>query len=86
MLTKITDRKIPCVYIHVYRITKSRGPGPHNSLRHTDNRRYFPSLSLTRNRREAHMSYLKKEVGKFGHVLAEKRVNFMINEFKYGQT
>ena len=32
------------------------------------------------------MFYLKKEVGKFGHVLAEKRVNFMINEFKYGQT
>ena len=29
--------------------------------------------------------YLAREVGKFGHVLAEKRY-IMINEFKYGQT
>ena len=87
MLTRITDRKIPCVYIHVYRITKNWGPGPYNSLRHADNRRYFSGLSLTRNRREAHMFYLAREVGKFGHVLAEKKSNFtMINEFKYGQT
>ena len=43
---------------------------------------------LTQNRREAHMFYLAREVGKFGHVLAKKKVaNFiMINEFKYGQT
>ena len=74
MLTRITDRKIPCVYIHVYRITKNWGPGPYNSLRHADNRRYFSGLSLTRNRREAHMFYLAREVGKFGHVLAEKKV------------
>ena len=43
MLTKITDRMIPCVYIHVYRITKKLGPGPYNSLRHA-NRRYFSKL------------------------------------------
>ena len=67
MLTRITDRKTPCVYIHVYRITK-------NSLRHADNRRYFLGLSLTRNRREAHMFYLARKVGKFGHVLAEKNI------------
>ena len=74
MLTRITDRKIPCVYIHVYQITKNWGPGPYNSLRHADNRRYFSGLSLTRNRREVHMFYLAREVGKFGHVLAEKKV------------
>ena len=27
-----------------------------------------------RNRREAHMFYLAREVGKFGHVLVEKKV------------
>ena len=33
------------------------------------------------------MFYLAREMGKFGHVLAERQVaNFiMINEFKYGQ-
>ena len=72
MLTRITGRKIPCVYIHVYRITKNYGPGPYNSLPHADKRRYFWGLSLTRNRREAHMFYLTREVGKSGRVLAEK--------------
>ena len=74
MLTRIIDLKIPCIYIRAYRITKNSGPGPHTSLRHADNRRYFSGLSLTRNRREAHLFYLAKEVGKFGHVLAEKKV------------
>ena len=74
MLTRIADRKIACVYVHVYRITKLWGPGPYNSLRHADNKRYFSGLSLTQNRREAHMSYLAREVEKFGHVLAEKKV------------
>ena len=33
------------------------------------------------------MFYVGREVGKFGHVLAEKKGNFtMMNEFKYGQT
>ena len=74
MLTRITDQKIPPVYIHVYRITKNWGPGPYNSPHHTDNRRYFLGLSLMWNRREVHMFYLAREVGKFGHVLAEKKV------------
>ena len=64
ILTRITDRKIPCVYIHVYHITKNQGPGPCNSLRHADNRKYFSGLSLTRNRGKAHMFYLAREVGK----------------------
>ena len=42
-------------------------------------------VSLTRNRREAHMFCLAREKGKFGHILAEKKVT-MITEFKYGQT
>ena len=70
MLTRITDWKIPCIYIHVYRITKNWGPGPYNALRHADNKRYFSGHSLTRNRREAHIFYLAREVEKFGHVLA----------------
>ena len=74
MLTWIIDRKIPCEYIHAYRITKNWGPGPYNSLRHADNRRYFSGLSLMQNWSEAHMFYLMKEVGKFGHVFAAKKV------------
>ena len=73
-MTKVTDQKIPCVYILVYQITKTWGPGPYNSLYHTDNRRYFSGLSLTQNQREVHIFYLAREVGKFGHVLAEKKV------------
>ena len=41
--------EIPCVYVyytHVYHITKSRGPGLYNSLRHADNKIYFSGLSL----------------------------------------
>ena len=63
-MTRITDGKIPCVYIHVYQIIKNRGPAPYNSLCHADNRKYFSGLSLTRNRRETHMLYLAREVGK----------------------
>ena len=73
MLTRITDRKIPCVYIHVYEIIKNWGPGPYNSRLHADNIKYFSGLSLVRNQREAHMFDLAREVGKFGHVLAEKK-------------
>ena len=74
MLTRIRDRKIQCVYIHVDRITKNWGPGPHNSLHHADNRRYFFGLSLIRNQREEHKFYSVREVGKLGHVLAQKKV------------
>ena len=83
MLTRITDQKTLCVYIHFDQITKNWGPGLYNSLYHTDSR-YFSGPSLTRNRREVHMFYLAREVGKSGYVLAEKKGNFvMINEFKY---
>ena len=64
-----------CVYIHVYEITtKKQGAGSYNYLRHADNRKYFSSLSLMQNRREAHMFYLAREVEKFGDVLAEEKV------------
>ena len=78
MLTRITDRKIQCVYIHAYQITKIWGPSPYNSLRHADNRRYFSGLSIIQNPREAHMFYLARELGKFGHVLAEKKVTLWL--------
>ena len=56
MLTKITDRKIPCVYIYVYQIIKNRGPGPYNSLRHANNRKnFFGSLSNTKSKGSAHV-------------------------------
>ena len=58
---------------HVYRITKNWGPGPYNSLHHADNR-YFSGLPLMQNPREAHMFYSAREIGKFEHVLAEKKV------------
>ena len=73
-IDSVNQNKIPCVYIHVYQIRKNWGPGPYNSLRHADSRRYFSGLSLTQNRREAHIIYLAREMGKFGHVLAKKKV------------
>ena len=94
MLTRITDQKIPWVYIHVYRITKNWGPGPYNSLRHADNGRYFSGLSLMQNGREVHMFYLARELGNFHMFLLrtcgtcscwEKGNFIMSNEFKYGQ-
>ena len=60
--------------MHVYDIIKNWEPGPYNSLCHANNRRYFSGLSLMRNQREAHMFSLAMEMGKFGHVLAEKKV------------
>ena len=39
------------MYIHVYQIMKNQGPGPYNSLHHTDNSKYFSDLSLNRNPR-----------------------------------
>ena len=74
------------MYIHVYQIIKNRGPGPYNSLCHTDNIKYFSGLSLTQNRGEAHMFYWRGKWEKFGDVLAERKVTIMINGFKYGQT
>ena len=86
MLTRITDWKISCVYIHVYRITKNWGPGPSNSLRHADNRRYFSGLSLIRNRKQAHVLFGEGS-GKIWTCSCWEKGNFMmINEFQYGQT
>ena len=73
MLTRITDRKIPSVYIHVYEIIKNWESGPYNFLRHA-NRKFFSGLSLARNRKEAHMFNLARKAGKSGHALAEKKV------------
>ena len=86
-MTRITDRKIPCVYIHIYQIIKDRAPGPYNSLRHANNRKYFSGLSLTRNWRESHMLYLSREVGRIWRCSCWEKGNFiMISEFKYRQT
>ena len=86
MLTRITKWEIPCVYIHVYQITKNWGPGPYNSLRPADNRRYFSGLSLTRNQREAHV-LLGQGSGKIWTCSCWEKGNFVIiNEFKYVQT
>ena len=55
-LTRITDRKILCVYTHVYQIIKNRRPGPFNSLRHADNGKSFSrSLSNVKSRGSAHV-------------------------------
>ena len=51
MLTRITA--------HVYHVMKNRRPGPYNSSRHADNRKSFSGLSLTRNRREAHVLFVE---------------------------
>ena len=78
---------IQCVYIHVYQIIKNWGPGPYNSVRHANNRKYFSGLSLTRNRGEAHMFYLARKVGKIWRCFCWDKGNFiMINDFKYGET
>ena len=86
MLTRITDRKIPCVYIHVYRITKNWGPGPYNSLRHADNKIFFGSLSNAKSKGGAHV-LLGEGSGEIWTCYCWKKGNFItINEFKYGQT
>ena len=79
-----------CIYSCLL-YNKKLGPGPCNSLRHSDNRRYFSGLSPTQNRRKAHMFYLATEVEKFGYVLAEKKVTLsrlmnsnMVKPEKYG--
>ena len=41
----ITDQMISSV-LNVYQIIEHQGPGPYNSLCHTDNRKCFLGLSL----------------------------------------
>ena len=91
MLSRITDWNIPCVCTPVYQITKNWGPGPYNSLHHADNRRYFSGLPLTWNLMEVYIFYLARGLGKFGHVLAEKKVTLqwlmnsnMVKHEKFG--
>ena len=56
MLTRIADRNILWVYIHIDQLIKNRGPGPYNSLRHSDNRKiFFGSLSNTNSKVSAHV-------------------------------
>ena len=75
------------MYIHVYQVIKNRGPGPYNSLRHPDNRKYFSVLSLSREIEGKRTFYLAKEVGKIWRCSCWEKGNFiMINQFKYGQT
>ena len=60
------------------------GPRPHNALRHTGNKNYFSYLSLTRNRREARIIHLAREVGEIWKCSCSEKGNFIsIYEFKY---
>ena len=84
MLTRITNEKILCEYIHVHQIKKNWGPGPCNSLCHADNREHFLGLSLMRNRREMHV-LLGEGSGKIWKCsCSEKGYFIIVNEFKYG--
>ena len=65
MLIRITDRKILCVYAHVYHIIKNRGPGPYNYLRHPDNRKYISGLSNAKSKgsgKNLEMFFTEKKV------------------------
>ena len=81
-MTRITDLKIRCVYIHVYQIIKSQGPLVHIVLYVTLIKKYFLRLPFTQNWREAHIFHLAREKGK---IWWEKGNFIMINEIKYGQ-
>ena len=71
----ITDQMIPSVS-NVYQIIEHRGPGPYNSLCHTDNRKCFLGLSLIWNRREKCVwSFWRGKWEKFGDGLTEKKAS-----------
>ena len=53
-------------------MTKNRGPGPYNSLRHADNRKYFSGLSRDIEGKRICFSWRGKWE-KFGDILAEKK-------------
>ena len=62
------------MYIRVYQILKNRGPGPYNSLRHADNRKYFLGLSLTRMEGKCTCFTWEGKWEKFGNAIAQKKV------------
>ena len=62
------------MYIHVYEIIKNRGPGPFNSLRHADNKKYFSGLSLTLIEGKRTCFTWRGKWEKLGDVLAERKV------------
>ena len=75
----LEDRRFcVCIFMSIYQIIKNRGPGPYNSLCHADNRKYFSGLSLMRNRGEAYMFYLGREVGKIWRCSCWKKGNFIM--------
>ena len=74
ILTRITDRKIPFVYIHVFQIVKNRGPGPYNLQRHAGNRKYFSGLSLMEVEGKRTCFTWRRKWEKFGDVPAEEKV------------
>ena len=85
ILTRITNRRIPFVRSCLSDIIKNRRPGPYNSLRHADNRKYFPSLSNTKSKGNPHVS-LGQGSGKDLELFLLIKGNFtLISEFKYGQ-
>ena len=65
------------MYVHVYQIIKNRGPGPYNSLRHADNRKYFSGLSLIQKvsklKGSAHVLLSKESGKKLDMFLMRKR-------------
>ena len=64
---------------------KNLGSGLCNSLPLTDNREYFPAL--TRNRKEALIIQLERELGETSWFSCWEKSNFiLIYDFKYGQT
>ena len=72
--TRITDWKILCVYIHVYQIIKNWGPGPYNSVCHTDNRNYFLVYLWCKIERKCTCFTWQGKWKKSEDVLAEKKV------------
>ena len=82
ILTRITDQNIPCVYIHVYQITKNWAPGPYNSVSQADNRKIFWVSPNAKSKGTAHI-LLDNGSGKNLQMFLLRKGNFiMINEFK----
>ena len=74
------------MYINFYQITEIRGPGPYTFLCHTENIKCFSGLSVTRNRSEARIIHLARELGEIWRCSSREEVNFiLIYEFKYTQ-